>query len=528
MIVLAIWSLANALEMTGADLSTKLFWANMQYTAYCYSPVTLIALCTKFTGYSRWLKGRNILWLAVLPTVIILLVWTNSMHGLIRYDVHMDFSGPFPVIAKKYGPFFYVHSVYSHLLNIIAWVLLCRAAFFNDTVYRKQALSLLLGVSLIIIPNILYIFHLFPSYRFDVTPAFFGPAGLITAWAIFRFKLFDVVPVAWAKAISMIDAGVIVLDMQDRVLDMNPAFQNIIGCAAASSVLTKQVAEVCGEIPELKQILVDNKEKHTEFSFRAGETVKTYEVLLSPLTDNKGRPVGKFAIIYEITERKRQQQELSQQQWKLAGTEERERMARDLHDNLGQILGFINMQAQGIRQELKNAGIETAAEQLNKLVDVTQSAHNELRKYIGSIRNSAFQERDFITALKKNIADFEEQSGLKVTLNYPESFSTDILKPNVRIYILNIVKEALNNVCKHAEADKVIITISLKQDLLCVAVEDNGKGFDVSKSSNTNKTTKFGLEIMRERASEIGGKLDIESTQGKGSRIILQTPFNEG
>ena len=227
MFVVTIWSSGNALEMASVDLSTKLFWANVQYIAYCYSPLTLLAMCMEFTGYDRLVRSRKIIWTAVIPTIILILVWTDGLHGLMRYDMHMDYSGSFPVIDKKYGPAFYIHALYSHSMNILAWILLIRAVFFKNTVYRKQAVSLLVGMSLIVIPNILYISGLGPVKRFDITPNFFGPAGIIIALGIFRYKLFDLIPVARAAVIENMDAGVMVLDMQDRVLDINPAFRKI-------------------------------------------------------------------------------------------------------------------------------------------------------------------------------------------------------------------------------------------------------------------------------------------------------------
>ena len=130
MLVLTIWSVTNALEMCSADLTTKLFWANMQYFAYCYSPVTLFVLCTEFSGYDQYNERKKIAWLVVIPTIILLLVWTNTFHGLVRYDVHLDYTGTFPVIAKKYGPAFYVHTLYSYTLNFSAFVMLIRVVFF--------------------------------------------------------------------------------------------------------------------------------------------------------------------------------------------------------------------------------------------------------------------------------------------------------------------------------------------------------------------------------------------------------------
>ena len=526
MIVVTIWSLGNALEMASVDFPTKLFWANMQYFAYCYSPVTLLAMCMQFTGYDGWIRNRKVLWIAVIPTIIVLLVWTDGIHGLIRYDMHMDYSGSFPVIEKKYGPFFYIHALYSHFLNILAWVLLIKAVFFKNTVYRKQAIALLIGLSLIVIPNILYVLGLSPVERFDITPLFFGPAGLIIAWGIFRYKLFDVVPVARATVIENMDAGVMVLDLQDRVLDINPALRKVVNYfVTKASAITLE--EVCGKIPELVNACKDRGITHSEFIISTDGAPKVYEVFLSPLTDHKGLLIGRLVVTYDITEKKQEQQAYLKQQWKLAITEERERLARDLHDNLGQGLGFINLQAQGIRQELINADIDIVSNKLDKLVNVSQSAHNDIRKYIRNARNTAVMEKNFITGLAKVIMSFEEQSDLKVKLNVPLGFTGEELKPNMRINMLNIIKEALNNILKHAEANHVSIAFSFAQEQLCAAIEDDGKGFYMDQDDKDAKT-KFGLNIMRERASEIGAQIEIKSVVGKGSRIAVIVPINEG
>ena len=267
---------------------------------------------------------------------------------------------------------------------------------------------MLLGVSLISDTKHLYVSGLSPIRRFDITPVFFGPAGLIIAWSIYRFRFFDLVPIARAKIFETMDAGVIVLDLQDRVLDSNPAFAKMIGFTA-SQISAKRVEEVCEKFPELQRACLDKAAVHAEFSI-GDEPPRYYEAFLSPLTDHKGMLLGRLAMIYEITEKKRVQQEFLKHQWKLAVIAERERMARDMHDNLGQMLGFINLQAQGIRKELANAGVENVSLKLSKLVDVTQSAHTEIRQYIREVRSSAILEKDFIAALKMVISNFQEQT----------------------------------------------------------------------------------------------------------------------
>jgi PAS domain S-box-containing protein len=525
MFVVTIWSAGNALEMAGADFATKLFWANIQYFAYCFSPVTLLALCMEFTGFDSWVANKKVLWFAVLPTVIVLLVWTDPLHGLVRYDMQLDTSGIFPVITKKYGPAFYIHAAYSHLLNLFAWALLIRAVFFSHTIYRKQAAALLLGVSMIIVPNILYISGLSPVQKFDLTPIFFAPAGFIIAWAIFRYKMFDVVPVAWATVIRTMEAGVMVLDLRNRVLDINPAFARMAGIHAADAS-SKPMEEVCAGLPELVFFCANPGGIPREFVKKENDQIRVYEAWLSPLADNKGNPIGRLAVVYDITQKKRTQQEYQKQQWKLAVTEERERLARDLHDNLAQVLGFIQYQTEGIRQELHNVGVSTAAAALDKLAEVTKAAHEDIRAYIRQARSTGAAAKNLAAALWKAAEAFEELTGIQVILDIPPDFVGQELDPQVFINLLYIIKEVLNNIRKHAQAGCVWLSLSAEEGQLRVLVEDDGKGFDVTQPKDA--ASGFGLGIMRERALEIGAQIEVESAIGKGSRITLWVPLEEG
>ena len=526
MFLVTAWSSGNALEMLGTDFATKLFWADVQYIAYCYSPVFLLSLCMEYTGLDSWVRNKKIFWLCLIPTIVLLLVWTDGSLGLVRSDMHLDYSGLFPVIAKKYGPVFYLHAAYSYVLDFLAWELLVSAAFFKKSIYRKQAFSLLVGASLIIVPSLIYVLKLIPSYRFDITPVFFGPAGLIAAWGLFRYRLFDIVPMAWATVLRVMDTGVMILDSQGRILDTNPAFEKIVG-RNALEIVTKPIREVCAEMPEFADVCCESGTSRFEFSVWKGRSQKSYAAVFSPIFSDDGSQAGKLVILYDDTEKKLAREVLLRQQWQLAVNEEREKTARDLHDNLGQVLGFINLQAQGIRQELKISGVDTVTKRLDRLVEATQSAHSDLREYIRSIRDSAYSEKDFLTALRQNVSRFEDQTCLAVKLKIPSGFDGGTLSPNVRIQILGIVKEALNNIRKHAEAEHVEITLSLEQGNFRVAVTDDGNGFSEVRNPNGTKT-KFGLDIMRERAAEIGGNLKIESSPGKGCRVVLNLPIENG
>ncbi|MDF2610946.1 MAG: hypothetical protein K0R92_2420 [Lachnospiraceae bacterium] len=525
MFIVTLWSLPNAMELSATDLIVKLFWANIQYIAYCYSPVALLALCMQFTGLDNWIKSKRILWLAVLPTIIVILVWTNDLHGLIRYDVYMDYSGAFSVIGKKYGYAFYIHALYSYSLNIAAMFLLIRAVLFKNTIYRKQAIPLLIGVSFIVVPNLLYITGK-STLKYDITPIFFGPGGFIMLWAIFRYRMFDLVPLARATVIESMEECFMVMDIQNRILDMNPAFKKLIGFNGSKSA-SLAMEDIAQNIPEIADSFLDKSRTHTEFEIHRNDLTHIYEVTISPLMDQKDKYIGRLVTVNDITEKKQAQQELLKQQWSLAVIEEREHMARDMHDNLGQVLGFINFQAQAIRKELINNGVEIVTSRFDQLIEVTQSAHTEIREYISSIRTSAAKGKDFMTSLMNEINNFEYQNDGPVILNIPEGLEKVDLKPNIGINVLNIMKEALNNIRKHAHAKNIWISFEQRERKLYLIVADDGKGFDLVQYNNIVKT-KFGLDIMRERAAEIGAEINIESMVGIGTRIVLCLPLEEG
>ena len=525
MFIVTFWSIPNALEMAATELDVKLFWANMQYFAYCLSPVSLLVLCLEFTHYKRKINKKIISLLLIIPCITLLLVWTNSWHGLIRYDVYMDYTGDYPIIVKKYGIWFYVHALYSYFLNLYAIGALIKAMITTKSFYRRQIAQLLLGTCLIVVPNLIYITGLSPVNS-DITPIFFGPAGAIILWSIFHSGMFELVPIARTAVIEAMEAGVIVIDVQGRVLDMNPAFKRIAKISLIRYYLTP-IEKICKNIPDVAKIMMDRTLSHVDFTIYDNEQPKVYEIIISQLNDKKGNNIGMLGLIYDITDKKLAQKEYAEHQWRMAVIDERERMSRDLHDNLGQVLGFINFQTQAIKQVLVKEGIELVSDKLEQLIIAVQNAHSDMREYISSNRISVNVERDFISSLTNDIERFKQQTGLPVRFDLPEEPIVDKFNSALMANLQNIIREAMNNIRKHAQAAEVRIAIKMKEDFMVVSVADNGKGFETIKNDYTIKN-KFGLDIMRERAALIGGSISIESIPNKGSRLMIYVPRTGG
>ena len=136
------------------------------------------------------------------------------------------------MIELTYGPAFWVYRGYSQLLLVVSAALLLRSLVHSQRIYRGQADAMLVGALAPLAGNALYLFGLNPFPGLDLTPFAFALTGIAAAWAVFRFRLLDIVPIARDAVIENMSDGVIVLDTQGRVVDLNPIAQQILDRSA--------------------------------------------------------------------------------------------------------------------------------------------------------------------------------------------------------------------------------------------------------------------------------------------------------
>ena len=236
MLAVCEWSLGYAVGMASADLPTKVFWAKVQYFGIVSVPVMWLFLALQYTNREKWLTRRNRVLLAIMPLLTLLLAWTNESHGLIWSDIRLYTSGSFSVLYLSYGAFVWVWVTYSYPLILLGSVLLLQALVRSPHLYRGQTGALLIGALAPWVANVLRISGLNPFPHLDPTNFAFTLSGLATAWAMFRFRLLDIVPVARDAVIESMNDGVIVLDTQNRIVDINPAAARIISCPASEAI----------------------------------------------------------------------------------------------------------------------------------------------------------------------------------------------------------------------------------------------------------------------------------------------------
>ncbi len=524
MLLAFLWAGSYALEKAGADLTTMLFWLKLPFISYAICPVLWLIMVFLFIERERWVNWRNILLLLILPAITLILVWSDYPFFLVQQNIYLDTSGAFPTLGKTFGPWFWVIFGYADLINIFSMVLMGWSLRRKSLLYRRQVLVLFIGLGLVILQNAAYLCGIYPARHLDLTPVMMGVSGLIIAWGIFRFQLFDIVPVARENIIENMADGLVVLDAQNRIVDVNLTAKTIFG-NTSSQPIGQDARAFFKNCPAFTAVDCETEKLPGELVIEKDSRTKIYEVSCSPLYNRQRRRNGTSLIFHDVTEQRESQARLLEQQRSLVIAEERERLARDLHDNLGQVFGFINVQAQAIKRELPSTSINGASDKLGRLIEVTQSAHQQMREYIHSAKDIAAVEKDFVAALKYEVARVKKQTGLAIGLDISDDLPLIRLKPAAWNHILSVIKEALNNIQKHAGAKNVSVVIKAAGTEFSAVIADDGRGFDMARLEK-RPLEGLGLSIMKERATEMGGQLRIDTAPGKGTQVILRVPLH--
>ncbi len=207
-------------------------------------------------------------------------------------------------------------------------------------------------------------------------------------------------------------------------------------------------------------------------------------------------------------------------------SEERDRIAREMHDSLAQVLGYVNTKAQAVVELLNRGDNDRATAQVKQLGEAARSAYADVREGILALRTSLGPGRTMIHALSEFLPTWQEQSEVAAELIVEPGATLDGLSPAAELQLLRIVQEALANVRKHAEAKHVEVRITSKVSLLEVVVADDGRGFVAGSRvrPGDDTTPHFGLSTMRERAESVGGTLGVESAPTAGTRVVVRLP----
>jgi signal transduction histidine kinase len=199
----------------------------------------------------------------------------------------------------------------------------------------------------------------------------------------------------------------------------------------------------------------------------------------------------------------------------LAISQERNRLARELHDTLAHSLSAVAVQLEAMRSVWDEDPI-VAREMLDRSLHITRQGLGETRRAIRALRSTPLEDLGLALALGQLAESVAQRAGLALTLDLPER--VDTLPPEVEQGVYRIAAEAMENVARHAEATRLVVRLEWEESTLTLMVEDDGRGFDTGAPPLEGR---YGLQGMRERAKVIGGELSIESRPDEGTVVKL-------
>ena len=206
MVAGAWWGSAYALSLSGADPPTRFFWADLKYLGVVAVPPAWLAFALDYTDRGRYLTPRNLSLLAIEPLVTMLLVFTNDAHGL--FWISRD---PVAIEPLSWGPWFWIHLAYSYLLVGVGTAFLVWALISSAHLHRGQRAALLLGALVPWVGNAANVSGLIPTRYPDPSPFTFIVTGAAFSWAMFRYGLLDIAPVARDALVEGMRDGMMVL-----------------------------------------------------------------------------------------------------------------------------------------------------------------------------------------------------------------------------------------------------------------------------------------------------------------------------
>ena len=267
-------------------------------------------------------------------------------------------------------------------------------------------------------------------------------------------------------------------------------------------------------------VLKNKKSLQVEEAVRIDDTTYTYLSTKFPIYDGKGRVTGVCGIATDISAQKKAQEQLRRLSASIMTGQEKERayLARELHDELGQVLTALRMEAVWIRNRVEPSDPSAALRALT-MCDLIDKTIEEVRSLAIRLRPGVLDHLGLVEAIEWYTSDYERRYDITCVFEYDEHPE---IRGNLATAAYRITQEALTNVARHASASRAQVALSIKSDHLVLSIKDNGKGFD---ADTLGEGEGLGLTNMHERAKLVGGFIDIKSQPGKGTRINFTAPL---
>ncbi len=293
------WAVTNALEAAATDPGIKLTIAKLGYWTVGFTPLMFLVFVLDYTQRKEWLTRSRMLILSILPLVTWSCALLNDIFKFQWREVTYDAAQN--ILLYKYGPWFIITVATGYIFLIAATVILVRGFMRSHSLYRRQIALLLPSILAPWFANLVYVLRIGPTANFDLTPVGFIITGIFLGFAITRTRLFDVVPVARESLVEIIPDAMLVVDPEQRVVDINPASLRLLD-VREKECIGVPLERLFGDWPEAAKQMAEMQQGILTPFHMAG---KIFDLSMNVLYDRGGRVNGRLYVLRDTTETRR-------------------------------------------------------------------------------------------------------------------------------------------------------------------------------------------------------------------------------
>lgn len=325
MAAVTLWTICSAATLLARDPGIHLLAEQVQWVGIVFVPVFWLLFALSYTGNDGFVSTRTVGALSVFPVVVLGLLWTDRWRGLVWVNTDIQVAQGMAFAVSEFGVLYWVFILYAYTLIAIGTLLLLRLVFVSDYLFADQAILLVVGTIVPLVGNAINQLHVLPFPGFDLTPFAFTVTGLAFGYALFRRRLFELVPATRRlgrdTAIATLDDGILILDNDYRVIYLNPEAADVLDCdpnealgTPAADLIDTSVIEF--DVPDALA------ELHIEERF--------YEARTSTIMDRREREIGHTLVLHDSTARKHRERRLRRQRDELAQLDRLNEVVRDI------------------------------------------------------------------------------------------------------------------------------------------------------------------------------------------------------
>ena len=531
--IMVIWLIAKILKKSAPNNEVAWLWVAVQYIAVCFFGPLFLNFSHLYKQ-GRPLKKWFYSLLISIACINYLMVFTNPIHQLFFTSV--------TIFESHYGPWFYIHTVFTYICIAISYLYLIRALLKGEYhVPLLQALLFNIGLILPIISNVVYVFHLI-KFSFDITPIMYNLTVIIFGYSAYRYRFLDIKKVTRNMVLDNIHEGIIIIDVNNRIVLQNNVIKDIIHnyleiekVEKISDFLHKvdnQILEY-DLIKERIQQCIANKDERMimEFSMIVHGGIRGYILKLEKIEDHAGDFVGYVFRFIDVTKHRELVQNLEEKNEalikinkqlsenvsaakQLAVAKERSRISKEIHDILGHSVTVVISLLEIGRQNIHEDRV-FSREKVTQSMDIIRSGLVELKKSIKKHSKDVIEASKLNQDISKLIVDYE-QAGVMVDYYYKDAEVN--LSTQVYDTIYRICQEGLTNALRHGKAKQVTLGLRYVERHIDLFIIDDGRGCHEVVMGN-------GLKGMENRVQELGGFFSCGSPDGEGFNIHVTLPF---